>query len=168
MHFDLSEGVLCQLEGSKRVTLAAPSINEALYPYPITHAHDRQSRVDDIHAPDTSRFPLAAGVTLMDGLLSAGSLLYIPYGWWHQIESTAVSVSVSMRWNPYEAGLRQLAVGAQATRALPLPARQSIQQRLWDALGLPPTVREINERRWAELAKLRAECSTEALIEASR
>lgn len=167
MHFDMSEGILCQLDGSKRITLAAPQIHEELYPYPITHAHDRQSRIDDIHSPDPSRFPLASTVTLMDGLLSAGSLLYIPYGWWHQIESTSVSVSVSMRWNPYEAGLRQVAVGAQATRALPLVARQSIQHRLWESLSLPPIVRQINERRWAELAQLRSECNTEAMIEAS-
>ena len=165
LHFDLSEGLLCQLHGSKLVTLAAASESARLYPYPLRHAHDRQSRVDDVHRPDAAQFPLACSVQLRQGEIRAGDLLYIPYAHWHQIESQHTSISVSMRWNPHEAALRQAALSAQATRTLPPHLRSAIQAQLLDSLGVPATVRDVNLRRWNELAAMQTDAA--ALLDSS-
>lgn len=165
LHFDMSEGVLCQLHGSKLVTLVDPEWHGRLYPYPLQHAHDRQSRVDDIHSPDPARFPLSVGVQVRRGVIDAGCLLYIPYAHWHQIESRRTSISVSVRWNPHEAALRQAALSAQATRTLPPHLRSAIQAQLLDSLGVPPTVRDVNLRRWNELAASQSDAA--ALLDSS-
>lgn len=165
LHFDMSEGVLCQLHGSKLVTLVDPEWHGRLYPYPLQHAHDRQSRVDDIHSPDPARFPLSVGVQVRRGVIDAGCLLYIPYAHWHQIESRRTSISVSVRWNPHAAALRQAALSAQATRTLPPHLRSAIQAQLLDSLGVPPTVRDVNLRRWNELAASQSDAA--ALLDSS-
>ena len=46
-------------------------------PYPIRHAHDRQSQVNDCEAPDASRFSAFARLGAWQGVLRAGDLLYI-------------------------------------------------------------------------------------------
>jgi hypothetical protein len=165
LHFDQSEGILAQLTGVKHVTLAAPKYFTQLYPHSISGAHDRQSSVDDIHHPNKELFPLARSVPLLSGELDAGSLLYIPYGWWHQLDSPGEGISVSCRWNPYEQALRQAATSEASS--LPLAARRSIQKALFDASDVPSVVREINQRRWEELAQLKGAAGTEALIAAA-
>ena len=167
LHYDLSEGVLAQLHGTKRITLAATKYNKELYPYPLAHAHDRQSQVDNIHDPDARAFPLSRSVPLLSGDLDAGSLLYIPYGWWHQIESIDTAISISMRWNPYEEALRQAAAAAGGTRMLPPAARTLIQQQLFTQLGVPDVVRDINLRRWDELAAQTANATAAAMLAVS-
>lgn len=151
LHYDLNFGCLCQVAGEKQVILAHPKYYEQLYPHAVNSLHDRQSAVDDIHQPDSARFPLAATVPLMKGTLKAGSLLFLPYGWWHQIESVGFSISVSMRWNPAEQALRQAATAWQRIKALPPPLRERMQTQLLDACGLPRFMQHIHVRRWLEL-----------------
>jgi len=98
------------------VLLFHPKSSSSLYPYPVQHSHDRQSQINDIQNPDISKYPLCERVLGWQGVLKAGEVLYIPYGWWHEIESTGNSVSVSYRWNPYEPVLRQVAAITSASR----------------------------------------------------
>lgn len=46
-------------------------------------------------APDYQRFPDARGVTFLRVLLQAGDLLFLPEGWFHQVESVSTSLSVN-------------------------------------------------------------------------
>lgn len=59
------------------------------------------------------------------GCIEPADLLFIPYGWYHQIEADGASVSASVRWNPYSDGLKKL-----------VNARKSVETML----NMAPTV----------------------------
>ena len=50
---------------------------------------------DDV---DEDAFPLFRGTPYIDLMLREGEMLYIPPNWWHFIESTETSFSVSFWW----------------------------------------------------------------------
>ncbi|ETO20314.1 hypothetical protein RFI_16902 [Reticulomyxa filosa] len=77
------------------------------YPYPIESKHRRQSMVDNVHKPDLEKYPLFDDVVCQQGIIHANDALYIPFGWWHQIECQHQSISLSIRWNPYTHILKQ-------------------------------------------------------------
>lgn len=151
LHYDLSEGILAQVHGSKRVTLVDPKYYAELYPYPLHHAHDRQSRLDDLHSPSPTEFPRAAPdqVPRWSGIVGEGEFVYIPYGWWHQLESIDTSVSVSQRWNTHAAALQRLATAWHVTARMPVAIREQICRAQMDAV--PKVVAMVNRRRWDEL-----------------
>ena len=66
--------------------LFSPDDFRALYPFPVHHPCDRQSRVDLYH-PDLERFPRFAEAKPVHAVLEPGELLYIPQYWWHHIEN---------------------------------------------------------------------------------
>lgn len=146
LHYDLSEGVLAQIVGTKRVIMFPPSAQ--LYPFPVVHAHDRQSSIPDVHKVDRRQFPLFDENLAVRGELKAGQVLYIPFGWWHQIESEGVNVSVSFRWNPFETSVRKLTLGLRSVSMLPPAARSLIQAQLLKDVG-PPHVQAIYKVRFS-------------------
>lgn len=147
----MSEGILAQIHGEKMITLIDSKYYDELYPYPIDHPHDRQSRIDDIHQPNPSEFSKALHIPRQTGLLTSGSLLYIPYGWWHQLESVGASISISQRWLDDSVALRSLAAAWHVTNGLPDHVREVICAQQLAELPLPIT--RINRRRWAELGQ---------------
>ena len=57
----------------------------------------------DLAAPDLERFPrfAAAWQEAEQGTLEPGDAIYIPYGWWHGVESLEpVSILVNYWWTP--------------------------------------------------------------------
>lgn len=95
-HHDLTNNLLIQIVGRKRVALAAPSASPRLY-------NDRHvfSRIHDLTAIDLSRHPGAEGVAVVEVDLEPGEMLFLPIGWWHQVRSLDFSVSITMtnfRW----------------------------------------------------------------------
>lgn len=73
------------MTGTKRFVLAHPKHFTSLYPYPTGSPHVRQSRINDIRAANPELFPKFDDVDLIEGEVRAGEILYIPYGWWHQV-----------------------------------------------------------------------------------
>lgn len=106
LHYDLSEGLMLQLNGEKKVILFKPGHNSAFYPHTIGGPYDRQSRINCIKSPNLSKYPSLKATKGLQGIIKAGEILYIPYGYWHQIESPPASVGLSLRWNPYEDTIR--------------------------------------------------------------
>jgi hypothetical protein len=47
------------------------------YPYPVQHAHDRQSRVNDCLAPSAENYPRFDAMSAWQAVLRPGDLLYI-------------------------------------------------------------------------------------------
>lgn len=92
LHHDLTNNVLFQITGRKRVVLVAPSETPKLY-------NDRHvfSEIKDITDPalDFDRFPLARGIKVQTLVLEPGDALFIPVGWWHQVRSLDFSVSLT-------------------------------------------------------------------------
>jgi hypothetical protein len=102
-HCDFSNNIACVLAGRRRFTLFPPEQLPNLYPAPmdITLAGVPVSMVP-LQNPDFERYPrfrraLAAAQTVE---LEAGDALFIPYGWWHHVESLLpFNVLVNYWWS---------------------------------------------------------------------
>jgi hypothetical protein len=92
LHHDLTNNLLVQFVGRKRVLLVSPAETPRLYN--DVHVF---SRLRDLTAPDLdgAAFPLAQGVSYHEVMLEPGDALFIPIGWWHQIRSLEFSVSAT-------------------------------------------------------------------------
>ena len=95
LHCDYDDNLFAQIWGSKRIFLAPPHHDEFLYP--------REANAIlfgspfDPEAPDYERYPLARQAALIEVLVEAGDMLYVPAGWYHQVRALTFSLS-SNRW----------------------------------------------------------------------
>jgi lysine-specific demethylase 8/hypoxia-inducible factor 1-alpha inhibitor (HIF hydroxylase) len=90
LHYDGQDGTLSQFRGTKRVSLFPPSVQEGLYPFEMSHVGLRPnfSQVY-IDKPDFEKHPLlrTALSERKTVELAEGETLYMPVGWWHEIEA---------------------------------------------------------------------------------
>ena len=130
-HCDLMENVGVVVAGRRRFTVFPPDQVANLYPGPLelTPAGTPVSMVD-LAAPDLDRFPRFADAlaTAQVAELAPGDAIYIPYHWWHAVDSLgAVNLFVNYWWNeatpqgasPYEAMMHAML----AIRSLPADQR---------------------------------------------
>jgi Cupin-like domain len=140
-HYDLMENVGIVVAGMRRFTLFPPEQVANLYmgPLELTPAGTPVSLVD-LAAPDLARFPrfaeaLAAAQVVT---LEPGDAIYIPFHWWHAVDSLApVSVFMNYWWNPAPAGMGNpydtLLHGLFAIRTLPEDQR-AVWRMMFDHL----------------------------------
>ncbi|MCA3254171.1 MAG: cupin-like domain-containing protein [Alphaproteobacteria bacterium] len=91
LHFDLTNNLLAQITGRKRLVLVPPSESSKM-------AHHRHvfSEVHDLEDPAClARHPQAANVRHFTVEIGPGDLLYIPVGWWHQVRSLSFSTMLT-------------------------------------------------------------------------
>jgi hypothetical protein len=92
LHHDLTNNLLVQVVGRKRVVLVDAVNLPRLY-------NDQHvfSEVRDLTDPalDLTRFARLNGLTAYDVELQPGQALFIPVGWWHQVASLDFSVSIT-------------------------------------------------------------------------
>jgi hypothetical protein len=130
-HYDLMENIGIVVAGRRRFTLFPPDQVSNLYMGPIesTPAGTPVSLVDPA-APDLERFPrfAEAAVVAQAATLEPGDAIYIPYHWWHAVDSLApVNLFANYWWDPaqnpvdrpYDAMLHALL----AIRSLPADQR---------------------------------------------
>jgi hypothetical protein len=137
-HFDLSSNIACVVGGRRRFTLFPPEQLPNLYVGPIefTISGPPISMVN-LKQPDFARFPrfAAALAASQSAELEPGDALFIPYGWWHQVESlTPFNVLVNYWWNearqagsPFDAMLHAIL----ALRDLP-PEQRAVWQAMFE------------------------------------
>jgi len=95
LHCDYDDNIFAQIWGSKRIVLSPPHHDQFLYP--------REANAIlfgspfNPEAPDFEKFPLARQATMIECILHAGELLYVPAGWYHQVRSLSFSLSAN-RW----------------------------------------------------------------------
>jgi hypothetical protein len=102
-HFDLASNLACVIGGRRRFTLFPPDQMENLYVAPLdfTPSGAPVSLVQ-FTRPDLERFPRFAEALkhARQAVLEPGDTLFIPYGWWHHVESlTPFNVLVNYWWN---------------------------------------------------------------------
>jgi hypothetical protein len=102
-HYDLKENIGCVVAGRRRFTLFPPEQISNLYPGPLelTPAGTPVSMVD-LQNPDLDRHPRfrEAAAVAQTATLEPGDAIYIPYHWWHAVDSLApVNLFVNYWWN---------------------------------------------------------------------
>jgi hypothetical protein len=102
-HFDLQDNVACVVAGRRRFTLFPPDQLPNLYagPFDFTLSGPPVSMVS-LHEPDLARYPRFAEAQAHSQVaeLGPGDALYIPYFWWHHVESLRTfNVLVNYWWN---------------------------------------------------------------------
>jgi len=108
-HYDIRENIGIVVAGRRRFTLFPPEQVANLYPGPfeLTPAGTPISMVDPA-APDLHRFPrfTEAMKAAQTAELAPGDAIYIPYHWWHAVDSLeSVNLLVNYWWNPALPGL---------------------------------------------------------------
>jgi hypothetical protein len=84
MHHDHANAMLCQVLGRKRVRLVPP---ESLAMLESSRGvYGRSDSGADASTPQ-----------VIDVVLEAGEALFIPIGWWHEVDALELAVSVSIR-----------------------------------------------------------------------
>ncbi len=102
-HYDLLENIACVVGGRRRFTLFPPEQIANLYMGPVeyTPAGTPISMVS-LKDPDLARYPRFAEALehSVSAELEPGDALYIPYAWWHHVESlTSFNALVNYWWN---------------------------------------------------------------------
>ncbi|KAG0609283.1 hypothetical protein M758_8G172600 [Ceratodon purpureus] len=98
-HYDPFHNLLCIVSGCKEVKLWPPSAAPSLYPLPIFGEASNHSGVDFAN-PDLIKYPRFrwAMENFQSVTLHAGDALFLPEGWYHQVDSEAVTIAVNLWW----------------------------------------------------------------------
>ena len=126
-HYDLMENVGVVIAGRRRFTVFPPDQIANLYPGPfeLTPAGTPVSLVDP-GKPDLERFPRFADAmaSAQTATLEIGDAIYLPFHWWHAVDSLEpFSAFVNYWWNRAAVGLvspyESLIVALMSLRGLP-------------------------------------------------
>jgi len=104
LHYDDDPlSILYQFKGKKRVRMWSPDQSQQLYPQKTCSGNkeygtrfSRISNIDNEQLIDTY-YPRFKNATALEVILEPGMFLYIPSGWWHQVNVLSTSVSVAAR-----------------------------------------------------------------------
>ncbi|PON54432.1 JmjC domain containing protein [Parasponia andersonii] len=98
-HYDPHHNLLCLVCGCKQVLLWPSSASPMLYPMPLYGEASNHSLLS-LENPDLSVYPRAK--CLMEYsqkvILHAGDALFIPEGWFHQVDSDDLTIAVNFWW----------------------------------------------------------------------
>jgi hypothetical protein len=132
-HYDLQENIGVVVGGRRRFTLFPPDQLPNLYPGPfeLTPAGTPVSMVDP-HNPDLDLYPrfVDAMRVAQQAELAPGDAIYIPYHWWHGVDSLEpVNLFINYWWSDAPAG-----VGG---------AYDALMYAVYSLKALPPEQREV-------------------------
>lgn len=141
-HFDMSHNIACAVAGRRRFTLFPPDQLKNLYlgPFDFTPAGPPVSMVD-LAKPDLDRYPNfpAALAAAQIAELEPGDAIYIPYCWFHNVDSLdPFTVLINYWWSE-----------APALLGPPLAA---LVHAMASVRGLPPAEREVWREHELEVA----------------
>jgi hypothetical protein len=95
LHFDLTNNLIVQVVGAKRVIMSPPSQTPKLY----NHRHVFSAVHDITDEARLNHYPRARSAQTIEVDLEAGDILFMPIGWWHQV--TALDFSVSLTYTNF-------------------------------------------------------------------
>ena len=135
-HFDMADNIACVVGGRRRFTLFPPDQVSNLYVGSFEfNVSGLPISMVSLDAPDFERFPRFAEALRHARVaeLGPGDAIYIPYAWWHHVQSlTPFNVLINYWWNearqagsPFDTMLHAMLT----LRDLPAPQRTA-----WRAL----------------------------------
>ncbi|CAL5432913.1 unnamed protein product [Camellia sinensis] len=98
-HYDPHHNLLCIVSGRKQVVLWPPSASPFLYPMPLYGEASNHSAVSlenpnlSIHTRAERSMEYSQKV-----ILHAGDALFIPEGWFHQVDSDDLTIAINFWW----------------------------------------------------------------------
>jgi hypothetical protein len=104
LHRDDTDNLFAQVWGQKSFILAAPHHRQALGTWSTSPQGGLDGCEVNPDAPDYERFPASRDVPYLRVTLEAGDLLFLPEGWFHQVESVSTSLSVNFWVNSGRGG----------------------------------------------------------------
>ncbi|KAL6500527.1 hypothetical protein OROHE_025893 [Orobanche hederae] len=98
-HYDPHHNLLCVVSGCKQVVLWPPSACPILYPLPLYGESSNHSAIP----LENTNFSLYPRAKLLDEysqkvILHAGDAVFIPEGWFHQVDSEDLTIAVNFWW----------------------------------------------------------------------
>ncbi|KAL3827993.1 hypothetical protein ACJIZ3_016795 [Penstemon smallii] len=98
-HYDPYHNLLCIISGCKQVVLWPPSASPLLYPLSIYGESSNHSAIA-LENPNFRLYPRAKCLDEYSQkvILQAGDALFIPEGWFHQVDSESVTIAVNFWW----------------------------------------------------------------------
>ena len=91
LHLSGHDATLAQVRGKSRITLFPPRVTKNLYSHIRSHGSSTACLSEvDINCPDLVKFPKFQTALSEVRILSldAGQTLYIPVGWWYEVQAT--------------------------------------------------------------------------------
>lgn len=98
LHYDFNNALMAGVVGEKRYVLFPPDDSAK-----ISSRSGRllwRTTLLDLTEPNYAEFPGLSETTPYECTLRPGELLFIPYRWWHFMETSVFSISVSWWWEP--------------------------------------------------------------------
>jgi histone arginine demethylase JMJD6 len=89
---NMTHSWLSQILGRKRLWLISPLQTDLMYQDPSDPDH---SMVNSPNDPDLEHFPAFARAQVASCVLEPGDTIFLPAGWWHAVECTTASISIS-------------------------------------------------------------------------
>lgn len=137
-HADASENIAVNVAGRRRFTLFPPEAMSSLYVGPIefTPAGPLTSLVH-LTQPDLARFPRFAQAmsVAQQAQLEPGDALYIPFHWWHHVQSLdPVNILVNYWWSMPPGRLSASPLEASLLAMLVMRELPADQQRAFAAM----------------------------------
>ncbi len=100
--------MLAQVQGRKKLIIFPPEHTSNLYPFPSFSSQSHASRINvqaiysddpELREAERRRFPKALNAERYECVLEKGEILYMPPGWWHDVESLDDAISVTIPWD---------------------------------------------------------------------
>lgn len=105
-HRDWADNIICQVRGKKRLVLVPPHLSHVMLISSKFDVFSELSMIDykkyELHS---DMYPEFAAVKdqAVEIILEEGDAAFIPYGWWHFVESLSPSISVNcFMYSPME------------------------------------------------------------------
>ena len=99
LHFDTVDNFNIQIQGEKRFWLY-PTVNKGMYPMKFNSQASYVSPVTPRNV-DREKYPDFPQTGASEAVLQAGDTLYLPYSWWHQVDTTGEeNLNVNVWWAP--------------------------------------------------------------------
>jgi hypothetical protein len=100
LHYDNSHNFFYQVCGRKDMVFFSPEDSQYLYPSRL-EGKWHMSEIE-YHDADVERFPLLLRAQPYHCIVEPGDIIYIPTGWWHNVVSLDMSVSVNFWWHRFD------------------------------------------------------------------